>query len=740
MKKRTEQITEPLICKLTYYDINGIQIVFGLTDEQELKLFHFSRTEFDKENLCRKPDGAWQEDQKSWRESQIKEGFQLVQVNFSGYDRPYEKHGNKYIVTAPGYLLKFEAIYEERNEAGDVLRIVQKDSLTGAKVESVMQFYDGIPIVRLSHTVTNEGTEEQTLEYISSFSYWGIEKEHRPGSADFISSDEKMSVTVVHNGWQKELTVKKYRFADLGMAQTQPHVYQRTSKTIEVTNTGNWSAKEYLPMGYIGNSAADTGLFFQIDHSGSWHYEIGDQNRHFYLAVSGPTEIQSHWSKKLKSGDSFTTVPAAVGVGHDDFEEAAGILTKYRRRIRRRNADNENLPVIFNDYMNCLYGDPTTEKEIPLIDAAKKAGCEYYVIDAGWYADGNWWDSVGEWQESKKRFPGGIREVTDYIRSKGMVPGIWLELEVMGIHCKKAALLPDECFFLRHGKRVYDRSRYQLDFRHPLVIAHVTEVIDRVIREYGVGYIKMDYNIEPGIGTEVDADSFGDGLLAHERAYLAWLDGIYARYPELIIENCSSGGLRMDYAMLARNSIQSTSDQEDYICYAAIAANAAVGVAPEQAAIWSYPLRDAAREEVIFNMVNAMLLRIHQSGHLAEISQENFALVKEGIDCYKTIRAGIKDSVPFWPLGTADNEDTHLAAGIRVPGNCIYLAVWRRGGERQFTIPLKRAFPGQKLEVSCIYPEKCGDVYSYDEEKQELAAVFPEEYMARLFVVRPQKV
>ena len=60
---------------------------------------------------------------------------------------------------------------------------------------------------------------------------------------------------------------------------------------------------------------------------------------------------------------------------------------------------------------------------------------------------------------------------------------------------------------------MYDRSRYQLDFRHPLVIEHVTEVIDRVVRDYGVGYIKMDYNIEPGIGTEVDADSFGDGLL-----------------------------------------------------------------------------------------------------------------------------------------------------------------------------------------------------------------------------------
>lgn len=67
----------------------------------------------------------------------------------------------------------------------------------------------------------------------------------------------------------------------------------------------------------------------------------------------------------------------------------------------------------------------------------------------------------------------------------------------------------------------------------------------------------------------------------------------------------------MDYALLSRLSIQSTSDQEEYDMYAQISANAATGVAPEQAAVWSYPLEQGDREETIFNMVNAMLLRIH---------------------------------------------------------------------------------------------------------------------------------
>ena len=502
----------------------------------------------------------------------------------------------------------------------------------------------------------------------------------------------------------------------------------------------------------MANTEAHTSLFWQIEHNGSWHYEISDQNNHFYVCVSGPTEVQSHWFKNLAPGESFESVPVAVGVTDDSFEKAVGELTKYRRLIRRPNKDDENLPVIFNDYMNCLFGDPTTAKELPLIDAAAECGCEYYVIDAGWYAPGEWWDSVGEWQECRERFPNGIKEVADYIRQKGMVPGVWLELEVMGIHCEKAKNVPDDWFFVRHGKRVYDRSRYQLDFRNPAVIAHVNEVIDRVVKDYGVGYIKMDYNIEPGIGTELGAESVGQGLLEHEKAYLHWLDDVFARYPDLVIENCSSGGLRIDYALLSRYSIQSTSDQEDYRNYATIAANAAAGVTPEQAAVWSYPMRQGNKEEVIYNMINAMLLRIHQSGHLAELPPERLALVKEGIACYKNIRQDIRRAVPFWPLDIADNEDLWVCGGLQVNGKA-YLAVWKRQMEGKNTdryrkagiscsdttlsIPLSSLpFAKDGLQVSCLYPAK--EPTAFPLEGDVLTVQYEQPVMARLFEITPK--
>ena len=603
---------------------------------------------------------------------------------------------------------------------------------------------DDLPVIRTWHTVTNNGHETQTLDYIANFHYEGIEKEGK------LSRDEKLKVMIPHNGWQRELNWKAYTFPELGMELVQEPSIQRSSNHLHISNTGNWSAKEYLPMAYLENTEVHTGLFWEIDHNGSWHWEIGDQNGHFYLALGGPNETYSHWFKDLKPGESFTTVPAAVGVTGIGFDDAMGTLTDYRRKIRRKNQDNEKLPVIFNDYMNCLWGRPTAAEEYPLVDAAAEAGCEYFCIDAGWYADGDWWDSVGEWEESRKRFPEGVKKVTDYIRSKGLVPGVWLEPEVMGIRCDLAKKLPDDWFFVRHGKRVYDRSRFQLDYRNPAVRAHMDEVVDRLVSEYGVGYIKTDYNIEPGIGTELSADSVGEGMLEHERAYISWLDGLFKRHPELIIENCSSGGLRMDYGMLSRCSIQSTSDQENYLQYAVIAANAPTGVTPEQAAVWAYPMNheesispDALREEVIFNMVSAMLLRIHQSGHLAKLDEERKALVKQALSVYKTIRPDIRVSRPFWPLGLAGYSDEIVSLGLFVEGKA-YLAVWKRSGAAEsVTLPIsdavRTALDSEKIALSCIYPGPETAEASYDPLEKAVKVALPKPVMARLFELTPDR-
>lgn len=406
-----------------------------------------------------------------------------------------------------------------------------------------------------------------------------------------------------------------------------------------------------------------------------------------YLKVSGPTEQENHWYKELLPGEKFETVKVGATVG-ENFEGALCAMTKYRRQIIDNNMENERLPVIFNDYMHCINADPTTEKMIPVIDAAAEAGAEYYCMDAGWYADGTWWETVGEWQPAKYRFPGGIKKVFDYIKQKGMVPGIWLETEAMGINCPLAAQFEDECFFMRHGKRIIDHGRFILDFRNKKVREYTMSVVDRVVGEYGVGYIKFDYNVEGGIGTEIDSDSFGDGLLEHNRAYLSWIADIKKKYPHLVLENCSSGGMRMDYASMSLSHLQSVSDQEDYRHTAYISAAAPTAVIPEQAALWSYPVAADDKNAVAFNMVNSMLQRIHLSGEISRLGDEALNLVNEGVDTYKRIRKDISSSLPFYPLGLPKYGSDLLCLGMKSK-NGAKLAVWRMESDKNFVdIPL----------------------------------------------------
>lgn len=688
---------------------NGLYLTVEITESGDARLLHFGARPYQEESVTEKQ----------------KPGFRLLELQLTGEDRE-EYHGRTHRATYPGLRMVYAGHRDGRNGLGRKLEIEQNDPVTGLTAITHLQYYDGVKIVRAWTDLRNDGKEEVQVEYVSSFALNGLDKEGE------LDRDRKMKVYIPHTGWQSEVQWQEYSLPELGLS----HMKDRSSKRISCSNTGSWSAAEHIPMAVLENEEAGTSLIWQIEHNGSWHWEIIDQFDRLTLLVSGPTEHDNHWWKKLAPGEQFSSVPCAIGAAEGGFEEAVGELTGYRRLIRRPNDDNRLLRVIFNDYMNCLWGDPTTERLLPLIDAAAEVGCEYFCIDAGWYAPGEWWDGVGEWQPSQERFPEGIKYVLDYIRGKGMIPGLWLELEVMGINSPKLKETDDSWFFMRHGKRVKDRSRYQLDYRNPQVIAHADEVIRRLVEDYGVGYIKMDYNINAGIGTETDADSFGDGLLQHNRAYLAWLDGIFARYPDLVIENCSSGGMRMDYAMLSRHSIQSTSDQEDYVKYAGIAASSPSALTPEQSAVWSYPLREGDDEEVIFNMVNALLLRIHQSGHLAELTPRRRELVKEALDYYKTMRADIPQALPFWPTGLPKQQDGWMSLGLR-KGSRLYVAVWRLDGEdAELSLPI-RGIGESAPSVRCAYPaDSRGAACGWDAAASALTVRLPQKRTARLFEVQ----
>lgn len=641
--------------------------------------------------------------------------FTMVEVQRSGEDQD-DHHGAKHTASNPGGTAGvpvYISHQDSRNQYGRRLEFIQ--SAGEMIITSSYQFYDGIPVIRSETTLENTGNESIPLEYVSSFALTGLTKNTS------IPWDECTIIHLPFNSWTTESQWRSFKLPELGLTRMGSCGF--SLQRIAAANTGSYAAKEMLPMGCFENTAAGQVYGWQIETHSSWAWEISDIADQLYLQLSGPAERENQWFKQLKPGEKFVSVPVAVAILKGDTTDAFRTLHQYRRRIRRSHADNRELPVVFNDYMNCLFADPTTEKLLPLIDRAATLGAEYYVIDAGWYADGPWWDSVGEWQPSTARFPNGLQEVIDHIVAKGMRPGLWLELERMGKNCQLASEWPDECFFCRHGQRVIEHNSLQLDFRHPTVRRHADTVIDRLTGTMGVKFIKMDYNIEIGPGTEIAADSFGDGLLQHERAYLDWLDGVLERYPELVIENCASGGMRNTYSLLSRLTLCSTTDNTSYLANARISINSAAAYCMEQAGVWAYPLAEASDEEVIMNMVSSMSWRPYLSGQIWALSEEKLDLMREGVRVYKErIRPLIPHAQPIWPLGLAAQHDTWCAFGLQTDSKII-LSVWHfDGGPEEIAIPLT----GLNIRgIACIYPASRPPVFQWLADQEAAVVSIP---------------
>ena len=667
----------------------------------------------------------------------------LLDVIVTGEGRGWS--GGRYCESQTGGRFRYAGHSERAAGPWRELRVDLDDPVTGLHAEVFYLILDVAGVaggVRTWVRLENRAGQPVTLESVTSFLFGGLGTGRDPD--DLADLD----LLWAENDWMAEGRWQRRPLRDALPDLDRRSLSADPRGCFSLTSTGTWSTGRYLPVGAVVNRRTGHAWVWQIEHNGGWHWQVGEcthrsagtGRRHApagaavsgaYLALLGPAYAEHHWQVTLHPGEVFATVPASIAVSPEGFDGATAGLTAIRRATRRPHDDTRRLPVIFNDYMNTLMADPTTARLLPLIDAAAEAGAEYFCIDAGWYAETgeNWWGTVGAWRPSQTRFPGGLTEVLDRIRERGMVPGLWLEPEVVGADSDVARQLPADAFFQRGGQLIVEHGRYHLDLRHPAAVKHLDQAVDYLVAELGVGYLKFDYNIAVGPGPETGGLSAGAGLLAANRAQLDWLDAVLDRHPGLVIENCSSGGMRTDYALLSRMQLQSTSDQQEYIRYPPIAAAAPAAIAPEQGAVWAYPQPGFTDDEIAFTMASAMLGRIHLSGHLDRMSNRQRALVAQAVRVYKQdIRNAIPQSAPFWPLGLPRWDDPWVALGMRAP-RVTHLTVWRRGPRQESgTGQIKLAIPhlrGAPVAASVLYPPDAGAEASWDASPGVLTVILP---------------
>lgn len=600
--------------------------------------------------------------------------------------------------TAVGARLRY-AGHDWSDEGGwRTLRIHQVDTLTGLEAVSVVRARPGRAAVQARTTVRNGGAAPVHLQAVSSLML-ADPVGARP--LEELVSIEGASEWLGEWRWSTQPVRGQDGLPSVGLAT---HQRQDARGARAVVSHGAWSSGERVPTGVVAAADDEASLAWQVEHAAGWRAELGerlapDGSSVLVLGLLGPTDADHAWLHTLAPGKEFTSVPVSIAWASSGWQAAVAELTHHRRALRAPSRAGG--AVVFNDYMNTLMGDPTTERLLPLVAAAARAGADYFCVDAGWYDDGgDWWDSVGEWQPSRTRFPdGGIDRVLDAIRAGGMVPGLWLEPEVVGVRSVLADQLPDDAFLQRRGVRIIEHDRYLLDLRHDQARKHLDGVVDRLVEDHGVGYLKLDYNVTPGPGTDLDADSVGDGLLRHTRAYLDWLDGILDRHPGLVVENCASGAMRSDYSLLARAELQSTSDQQEPLRYPPVAAGALVAVLPEQAGNWAYPQATMSDEEIAFTMVTGLSGRLYLSGRLDAMTDAQLGLVAEGVRFARTWDDAGQHSVPVWPLGLPGWDDPWIAVGRSTATETLVAVWWRGHGDPEATLDV----PAGDVEI--VYPQ-----------------------------------
>ena len=203
-------------------------------------------------------------------------------------------------------------------------------------------------------------------------------------------------------------------------------------------------------------------------------------------------------------------------------------------------------------YTGRAYGEmenANEQNQIMSIDRYLEEGfkLDYWWTDAGWYVfgQGQGWPQVGTWEVDRKRFPKGLRAISDHAHSKGMKTLLWFEPErvAAGTWLSK-----------NHPEWILGKNGGLLNLGNPTAWKWLVEHVDKLLVEQGIDLYRQDFNVDPlPYWRAADApDRQGITEIKHVTGYLAYWDELRRRHPNMLIDSCASGGRRNDLETMRR--------------------------------------------------------------------------------------------------------------------------------------------------------------------------------------------
>lgn len=448
------------------------------------------------------------------------------------------------------------------------------------------------------------------------------------------------TVTYYRSGWGNE-----YR-----------KTVEEFGRFLEIEETTGRSSATYHPY-ILVTDTNDNHYLYVIEYSGNWKVVFEKTNRATFLKVNIGDGVEINCE---------LYVPQVLMIQGEDEQVIYEQLKAYIDHVNPPHKNLENFPLSYNHWW--AYEDQKINEQVFLENAkiAAQIGLDYCVLDAGWFGSGDEWMNIrGDWEkENTKAFPNGIKYLSNEVEKLGLKFGIWIEVEALGLKAESRKILNQ--YVMENENETNDL----ICFGNRKVVDWAVEKISQLIEKTNAKWLKMDFNIDPkgGCKSANHDHKKTDGLQAHYTGLYEVVKTIRKKYPDVIFENCSSGGLRTDSKILQLFDVNFLSDA-DYIEHKIRCFKNSNNFIPQRknyhfmpsmtltdfdSGFRSTDFRNMTESEINYNLVSGLMGLTGLSHRLVEYDQKIIEQITKFVTIYKT------QCLKFLKNGEYQIDDNHV--------------------------------------------------------------------------------
>jgi len=439
-----------------------------------------------------------------------------------------------------GFIGKWSVTSEERTEGPKLIRtVVYADTSTGLRITAVYTIYKDFPAVEWVVRFKNTGRADTPI----------IEKVQACAVSFPAFAASAAGPVMLYRA--RGSAAERSDFGPINET-VAPKSEIRFGPT-----AGRSSDTNALP--FFNVATPEGGLVAAIGWSGRWEAVVGRKDAD--PRSLGLTAGMAATHFKLHPGEEVRTPSIALLFWKsDDRMSGHNLFRRFVLAHHMPQTGGKPTPLPINHGVG--FGGPfpcneyvcaTESYAIGMIERLHQFGIEPDAcwIDAGWYenATGQWWSGVGTWTVNKKNFPRGLKPVTEAAAKLGQGFVVWFEPERVYEGTWLDREHKDWLTFLPGN------ANRLLDLGNPKALAWLTDHISNFIRDEGVTIYRQDFNFDPApYWKAMDApDRVGIAEMKHIEGLYAFWDALLDRNPGLLIDNCASGGRRIDLETTSRS-------------------------------------------------------------------------------------------------------------------------------------------------------------------------------------------